>query len=192
MNTFVTRLVLAMLIAALMPALALASPDRSSADESGLEIEASLSEREMYVYRNGERIRTYSIAIGQPDHPTPTGDFSVHQIDWNPDWTPPDSEWSEDEEYTPPGHPDNPMGRARIIFDRPYTIHGTDDVDSLGEAASHGSIRMSNPDVIELATIIMEAAGEARPESWYDEVLENEGEMVEIALPDRIPFTIRE
>ena len=29
-------------------------------------------------------------------------------------------------------------------------IHGTDDVGSLGTAASHGCVRMSVPDVIEL------------------------------------------
>ena len=29
-------------------------------------------------------------------------------------------------------------------------IHGTDDVGSLGSAASHGCVRMSVPDVIEL------------------------------------------
>jgi lipoprotein-anchoring transpeptidase ErfK/SrfK len=162
-----------------------------SAEEEDLRVEISISERELYVYRQGDRIRTYPIAVGQPEYPTPIGDFSIHRIDWNPDWTPPASEWAEDATYTPPGHPDNPMGRVRILYQAPYSIHGTEDIASLGKAASHGSIRMSNPDVIELATILMEAAGAAQPDAWYERVLGAPGEMVSMDLPTSIPLTNR-
>ena len=56
-----------------------------------------------------------------------------------------------DREPQPPGDPDNPMGRARLVYQMPYTIHGTDNLDSLGQAVSHGSIRLANEHVIPLA-----------------------------------------
>jgi lipoprotein-anchoring transpeptidase ErfK/SrfK len=49
----------------------------------------------------------------------------------------------------PPG-PDNPLKARWMGFLGGAGIHGTDDVGSLGGAASHGCVRMSIPDVIEL------------------------------------------
>ena len=50
----------------------------------------------------------------------------------------------------PGGSPENPLkARWMGIFDG-AGIHGTDQVGSLGSAASHGCIRMAIPDVIEL------------------------------------------
>ena len=50
----------------------------------------------------------------------------------------------------PGGAPNNPLkARWMGIFDG-AGIHGTDQVGSLGTAASHGCIRMAIPDVIEL------------------------------------------
>jgi lipoprotein-anchoring transpeptidase ErfK/SrfK len=50
----------------------------------------------------------------------------------------------------PGGSPENPLkARWLGIFDG-AGIHGTDEVASLGHAASHGCVRMAIPDVIEL------------------------------------------
>lgn len=54
----------------------------------------------------------YAISVGTREYPTPQGEFGIHQIDWNPDWTPPDSDWSKDENYKKPGQEGNPTGRA--------------------------------------------------------------------------------
>jgi hypothetical protein len=148
----------------------------------------SISEREVRVFRGDEQIRSYPIAVGDDEHPTPTGEFTIHQIDWNPDWTPPDSEWAEDREPKDPGEDGNPMGRVRMIYERPYSLHGTDALESLGGAESHGSIRVANDDIIELAKLVMEAGGEARPDSWYEEVLANSTEMREVRLSNPVPL----
>lgn len=153
-----------------------------------LRLEVDISAREIREYRGGVVANTFPIAVGQPDHPTPTGEWGIHQVDWNPDWTPPDSEWTGDAEYTPPGHPDNPMGRVRMIYMAPYSIHGTDDLESLGRAASHGSIRMANEDITELARRIMEAGGAPRSEAWYEEVLDTPTEMRRVSLRDPVPL----
>jgi lipoprotein-anchoring transpeptidase ErfK/SrfK len=150
----------------------------------------SISERELYEYHHGELVRVISVAVGQPDDPTPAGEYRIFQIDWNPDWTPPDSPWAAGAQYTPPGHPDNPMGRARLMFDPPYTIHGTDVYESLGRAASHGSVRMGNEDVIALARRVMEAGGAARPEEFYRQVVGDPGTMVSVEIPEPVPLLI--
>jgi lipoprotein-anchoring transpeptidase ErfK/SrfK len=111
-------------------------------DVPALRLEVSLSARELYVFMAGEIVDAYPVAVGQPGHRTPTGTWEVFRIDWNPDWTPPDSPWAEEREYKPPGHPANPMGRVRMVFNPPYTVHGTEEYDSLGRAASHGSISL--------------------------------------------------
>jgi murein L,D-transpeptidase YcbB/YkuD len=155
-------------------------------------VEVSISARQVSLYRGGERVATYGIGVGKSDWPTQTGEWSIYQIDFNPDWTPPDEGWASDSEYKEPGHPDNPMGRVRIIYDPPRSIHGTDDEDSIGRAESHGSIRIRNADGIELARLLMDAAGEERSSEWVDGVLENESEMVTVELSNPIPIRVRE
>jgi len=149
----------------------------------------NITERELHIYRDGNKESTFEIAVGQESHPTPAGDYKIFQIDWNPDWTPPDSEWSEDEDYTPPGDPDNPMGRVRIIYEPPYSIHGTEYTKTLGKDVSHGSVRMDNEDIIELAKILMVEGGVEKSEDWYEEVIDNPDKMVQVELPDPIPLT---
>jgi lipoprotein-anchoring transpeptidase ErfK/SrfK len=55
----------------------------------------------------------------------------------------------------PGGRPDNPLGaRALYLFangrDTLFRIHGTNEPQSIGSAASSGCIRMLNEDVIDL------------------------------------------
>ena len=50
----------------------------------------------------------------------------------------------------PGGVPENPLKERWMGIYDGAGIHGTDDVGSLGSAASHGCVRMSIPDVIEL------------------------------------------
>jgi lipoprotein-anchoring transpeptidase ErfK/SrfK len=160
--------------------------------QDALRLELSQEERELYVFVDEEIVDIYPVAIGQPTHSTPTGSFTIHQVDWNPDWTPPDSDWAEGEDYHAPGEEGNPMGRVRMIYRAPYSIHGTEDLDSLGEAESHGSIRMSNEDIKELARLVMKAGGEERTEDWFERVIGEPTEMVEVRLPDPVPLVIFE
>src|SRR5437868_486354 len=95
----------------------------------------SISKRQLYVMRGDEIVRSYPVAVGQAKYPTPVGSFNVHRIDWNPEWNPPpESDWTKDKFYTPPGDPANPMGRVRIVYRMPYTIHGAKEISSLGKA----------------------------------------------------------
>lgn len=170
--------------------------DRSTATRTDIPAEPpeiqlmiSISQRQLYVMEGSDTIQRYAISVGKQGHPTPQGDFEVHQIDWNPDWTPPDSEWAQDQSYKRPGQAGNPMGRARIIYQMPYTIHGTTDLESLGEAESHGSVRMANAEVIELGRFLMKRTGTKRSEEWFNRVLNDSTTMESVELERPIRLT---
>jgi lipoprotein-anchoring transpeptidase ErfK/SrfK/nitrogen fixation protein len=104
------------------------------------------------VFERGELVKTYGVAVGQPRYPTPTGTFTVQQMQVDPPWNVPQSDWAGDlaGRTIPGGAPDNPLKERWIGFNGSVGFHGTDDVGSLGSAASHGCVRMSRADVIDL------------------------------------------
>jgi lipoprotein-anchoring transpeptidase ErfK/SrfK len=98
-------------------------------------------------YYNGARlVRTFGVATGQSVYPTPTGTFSIVDMQRNPWWRPPDSPWAQGLKPIPPG-PGNPLGTRWMGLNAPGVgIHGTPDDASIGYSASHGCIRMHIPD----------------------------------------------
>ncbi|MBD0321239.1 MAG: L,D-transpeptidase, partial [Gemmatimonadetes bacterium] len=151
-----------------------------------------LSDRKLYVMENGETVESYSVAIGQPKHPTPRGSFAARRIVWNPRWVPPNERWARNKAARAPGDPRNPMGRVKIFFSDPdYYIHGTRDVDSLGEAESHGCVRMRNSEVIALAKRVMANGGARRDPSWFRRVLNRVTSTQEVRLSEPVPVRVR-
>ena len=135
---------------------------------AAVNVHVDLSSRQLQVVDGDQVVRQYDVAVGKPEKPTPTGSFTIRKIVWNPSWHPPDEKWARHKESKGPRDPDNPMKRVKIFFSEPdYYIHGTDDVDSLGGAESHGCVRMSPSDVTELATLLMEKGGKPMREPWY-------------------------
>ena len=107
---------------------------------------------ELTLWKQLEQAKTYTVAIGAAGFDTPAGVYSIQNLAVDPAWNVPDSDWAGDLAGTvvPGGVPENPLkARWMGIFDG-AGIHGTDDVGSLGSAASHGCVRMAVPDVIEL------------------------------------------
>lgn len=172
-----------------------AARPRASADkrESMVDIHfiVDRSDRALYVQRGDEVIRRHPVAVGKPGNETPTGTWRIDKVDLNPEWIPPDSDWAKNRSRKAPGDPNNPMGRARLIFDSPYSIHGTEALDSLGGAESHGSIRVANADVVELARLVVQAGGKWQGDDWFDERLNKRTEMTEIGLDHPVPIEVR-
>jgi lipoprotein-anchoring transpeptidase ErfK/SrfK len=103
-------------------------------------------------YERLRQVRSYKIAVGQVGLETPAGLYQVQNKAVNPAWSVPNSAWAGSLAGTvvPGGTPQNPLkARWLGIYDG-AGIHGTDQVGSLGTAASHGCIRMAIPEVIEL------------------------------------------
>jgi lipoprotein-anchoring transpeptidase ErfK/SrfK len=133
---------------------------RTGADDAPIKLHVSLSARELRVVQSGSTVATYGVAVGRPSHPTPTGSFRTGEIEWNPSWTPPPVGWAAKKHYEPPGAAANPMQGVKIYFRAPYYfIHGTNSPGSIGEAASHGCIRMVPDDAVALARRIQRAGG---------------------------------
>ena len=106
---------------------------------------------QLFLYQVGNKpklIRTFSVATGRSQYPTPLGKFEVVNKQLNPWWYPPaGSEWAKDAVPIPPGA-GNPLGTRWMGLSAPYVgIHGTPDAASIGYSASHGCIRMLIPQV---------------------------------------------
>jgi lipoprotein-anchoring transpeptidase ErfK/SrfK len=111
-----------------------------------------------YVLGEGQAIR-YGVAVGKEGFDWAGIAKIGRKVEW-PKWTPPKDmivrrpELAKYAEGVPPG-PENPLGaRAMYLFDGGhdtlYRIHGTNEPQSIGRAASSGCIRMLNEEVIDL------------------------------------------
>ena len=118
-------------------------------------ITISRDERRLRLFRHLRLFKTYTIAVGQIGLETPAGLYEVEDKQVDPSWHVPNSAWAGSlaGQVIPPG-PDDPLKARWLGFYDGAGIHGTDELWSLGTAASHGCIRMSIPDVIELYSLV--------------------------------------
>jgi lipoprotein-anchoring transpeptidase ErfK/SrfK len=126
--------------------------DASLWDAHPVVVTVSHDEKLVRVFDHGNLVKSYPVAVGMPEYPTPYGTFSVQTMQKDPPWNVPDSDWAGDLAGTtvPGGSPDNPLKARFIGFDGSVGFHGTADIGSLGTAASHGCIRMHVSDVKDL------------------------------------------
>lgn len=107
---------------------------------------------QLRLYKHLDLQRSDTVAIGALGFDTPAGMYHIQNKAVNPAWSVPNSDWAGSLAGTvvPGGTPENPLkARWLGIFDG-AGIHGTDQTYTLGTAASHGCVRMSIPDVIQL------------------------------------------
>lgn len=110
------------------------------------ELRVSTERNTLALYRNGGLVETYTVATGTGDTPTPHGAFYLTELI----------------APTNPGY--GPYAFGISAFSDVLTsfgggpgqigLHGTDDADSVGQAASHGCIRLSNEDITALAQVL--------------------------------------
>ncbi len=104
-----------------------------------------LSDRHVTVFDQDQPVQVYDIAIGQPGWETPIGEFTITRMVEHPLWQHPITHT-----VIEPGA-DNPLGTRWIGFTEINTtligFHGTNQPDLIGQAVSHGCIRMTNEDV---------------------------------------------
>jgi len=122
----------------------------------GQTIVVDLSGLKLQLY-DGLRLRkTYPVAAGQPQYPTPPGEWTVIDKAENPTWVNPAPDgWGAGLPASIPGGPSNPLGTRAIYLDAPgIRIHGTSSSSSIGTYASHGCVRMYMSDVEELYELV--------------------------------------
>jgi lipoprotein-anchoring transpeptidase ErfK/SrfK len=104
------------------------------------------------LFKRLKFVKSYGVAVGQPAYPTPRGLFSIANKAVNPPWTAPNSPWAGAyrNETVPGGSAENPLKARWMGIVSGVGIHGTGEPGSIGTRASHGCIRMTVPDVIDL------------------------------------------
>lgn len=120
----------------------------SSANTYTTSLVIKLSDRRVYLYRGDKLEKSYPIAVGKAGWETPVGSYKVIEMQRDPTWQHP---WTG--KLIPPGA-DNPLGARWIGFwtDGKNFIgfHGTPQEQLVGQAVSHGCVRMRNQDVLAL------------------------------------------
>ena len=117
--------------------------DSAELDEAVVILRGS---NKLFYFDKARYVRSFGVATGQAAFPTPLGNYEIVNLQRNPWWYPPPSDWAAESEPVPPG-PGNPLGTRWMGISSPYVgIHGTPDSASIGYSASHGCIRMRIPD----------------------------------------------
>ena len=107
---------------------------------------ASTSTNTLVLYDAGVEKKSFSVATGTGGTPTPTGSFYLTEL-----LAP------TNQGYGPYAYGLSAFSDALNSFGGgpgQIGLHGTDDESSIGQAASHGCIRLSNADISELAGML--------------------------------------
>ena len=108
---------------------------------------------------SGALLAFYAATIGSEHDPLPLGEWKINGVARDPKfhynaklfW---DAKDATDKATIPPG-PNNPVGLVWIDLSKEhYGIHGTPEPSKIGHAESHGCIRLTNWDALELATMV--------------------------------------
>ncbi|MBA2240755.1 MAG: L,D-transpeptidase, partial [Solirubrobacterales bacterium] len=108
-------------------------------------IEVDLSERRATLLQGDQPLRGFSVTVGAPDSPTPTGSFAITDT-FKGDLSPVYGCCALAISANQPLRPSGWIGGSRIAF------HGT--TGSLGVAASNGCVRASDSDLIAMLNTV--------------------------------------
>src|SRR5215469_16092545 len=110
-------------------------------------IVVSLEDRKLALVEDGQVKKIYTVAIGKPSSPSPVGTFTIARRVKNPVYM--------HEGVTVQPGPANPVGTRWMGLNiKGYGIHGTNQPNSIGKAASHGCIRMAKSDLEEMYEMV--------------------------------------
>jgi len=106
-------------------------------------IVVSIPDRQLALLEDGRLVKLYSVAVGAPENPSPSGEFQIAQRLENPGYYKPGV-------VIAPGS-GNPLGTRWMGLNvKGFGIHGTNRPNSIGKNASHGCIRLRNRDIEDL------------------------------------------
>jgi len=138
----------------LVPSVHAEAPGRVASivvDKSDLSVTALSAEKAV--------LARYPASVGSKHDPLPVGGWKIEGVakaptfHYNPDlfW---DAEPSHAKAKVPPG-PNNPVGVVWIdLSKKHYGIHGTPEPSEVSRTQSHGCIRLTNWDAVELSTLV--------------------------------------
>ncbi len=120
----------------------------------------SRSELTVTAYDASDKpLAQYPATMGSEHDPLPIGNWKVKGVSKNPPFHyNPDLFWdadAKDEKTTIKPGPNNPVGVVWIDLSKShYGIHGTPEPSTIGKTQSHGCIRLTNWDAMELSEMV--------------------------------------
>jgi lipoprotein-anchoring transpeptidase ErfK/SrfK len=108
---------------------------------------------------DGKLVAFYPASIGSAEKPAPSGEFKVESVAHNPTYHY-DPRFGfkgvkATHKFTIAPGPKNPVGLVWIDLTAPsYGIHGTPSPEKIGKTESHGCIRLTNWDALDLAGMV--------------------------------------
>ncbi len=107
----------------------------------------SIRDRKLALLDDGKVVKVYRVAVGAASSPSPAGEFEIVNRITNPTYYHP--------HVVIPASAQSPIGMRWLGLNRKgYGIHGTNQPRSIGRAASHGCIRMSNRDMAQFFRLV--------------------------------------
>ena len=105
----------------------------------------------LYAYNGDRLIATYPTTVGSSDTPSPTGTFSIVNRVKNPWYRATSGEGKDKKVFMLPPGPKSPVGVVWMGLSKPsYGIHGSPVPEGISRQASHGCVRLTNWDALEV------------------------------------------
>lgn len=120
----------------------------------------NVSEKMLELKQNGKLVGSYPITPGSDSLPAPIGEWFVKGFAWMPTFRWDEAmlqhgERSGDSYLLPPG-PNDPVGIIWMELNHKGSgIHGTEAPETIGRTTSHGCIRLSNWDALDLGKKVL-------------------------------------
>jgi lipoprotein-anchoring transpeptidase ErfK/SrfK len=151
----------------------------------------------MDVFENGHLVRSYTVAIGYPEFPLPSGLRTAKSIIFNPTWTPPDEPWVESSKKVSVGKTIaagsslNPLGIAKIPIGLPSLIHGGKSQAQLGAFGSHGCVGLTDRGMREFVMEMAKLGGTPLTDSMINAYGKKRSKTETIDLARPVPVELR-
>ena len=136
----------------------------------GQQVILNVPQLRLFLFQDGELIKTYPITVGKASTQTPLGEYKIGAKVNKPTWSVPLSIQKEMaasgkavQKSVPPG-PNNPLGPVFVRLGEPRLglgIHGTNVPSSVPGVRSHGCVRLRSPNALDFAAAVQSGADAA-------------------------------
>jgi len=132
---------------------------RDNATEKVKRIVVDRSDGQLLAYAGDRLVVAYPATIGSENNPSPSGTHKVKAVVKDPPYSyDPKKNFKQGDNDKPleiPPGPNGPVGSVWIDLSEPtYGIHGTPEPDLIDKVGSHGCVRLTNWDALELADLV--------------------------------------
>lgn len=137
-----------------------AHPAREALPAKVATIEVDKARKQVRAYDAAHKLlAAYPATVGSSDLPTPSGELAVRTIAPAPTWTYDPTKLSFGDKkagkLTIKAGPNNPVGAVWIDLTKDtYGIHGAPEPRLVGKTASHGCVRLTNWDAVQLSKAV--------------------------------------